>query len=477
MSKAVVTIGAAVASAALAISHPAFAAAPASAPAPAADLASLQQQLNAMRKDYDARISDLEARLKAAEDRAATAEAAASAAPQTTTQTVATNTEAPPAPTAEPAAPEAPAADMPAPEADAKTTSANAMNPGVSVVLNGNYVATSRDPAGARISGFPVTPDAAVPGRGFSLGESEITLAANVDPFLTANLTASFHGDDTVSVEEAYVQTTGLPGGLTLKGGRFFSAIGYLNERHAHNWSFIDMPLPYRALLGNQYGDDGVQLRWLVPAPIFLEVGGELYRGDNFPAGGADKNKAGTQTVFVHTGSDIDTSSSWLAAVSYLRADAHTRDTGGDIFSGKNDLGIVSAVYKWAPGGNPVQRNLILSGEYFLGRQVGTFNGLPVSQDQRGWYVQGVYQFRQGWSGGLRYAQVDAGGVSAALSGSTLDSMGRTPSAFSGLLEYDTSEFGRFRAQYTHDLGDRRANDELFLQYTVVYGPHGAHRY
>ena len=80
-------------------------------------------------------------------------------------------------------------------------------------------------------------------------------------------------------MEEAYIQTTALPGGITLKAGRFFSAIGYLNERHAHNWSFIDMPLPYRALLGVQYGDDGVQARWLVPAPIFLEVGGELFEG------------------------------------------------------------------------------------------------------------------------------------------------------------------------------------------------------
>src|SRR5205814_6183812 len=102
---------------------------------------------------------------------------------------------APPgAPPAEAAAPgEVVIADnTPAPEAVPKTAAANAMNPGVSVVLNGNYVADSRDPAAQRIAGFPLSEDARPLPRGFSLDESEITLAANVDPYLTANLTVSF---------------------------------------------------------------------------------------------------------------------------------------------------------------------------------------------------------------------------------------------------------------------------------------------
>ena len=113
----------------------------------------------------------------------------------------------------------------------------------------------------------------------------------------------------------------------------------------------------------------------------------------------------------------------------------------------------------------------------FLGRQDGRFNGVPVSRDQDGWYAQGVYQFDKRWSAGLRYARLDADGVPLPLAGSTLDPLGRNPSAVSGLLEYDSSEFGRFRLQYTHDMAEPRANDLLLLQYTVVYGPHGAHRY
>jgi hypothetical protein len=190
---------------------------------------------------------------------------------------------------------------------------------------------------------------------------------------------------------------------------------------------------------------------------------------------------AATQTAFVHTGGDFNSSSSWLAAASYIHTQAHDRVTAGlvgpDTFSGSDDLGIATLVYKWAPGGNPVNTNVVLSGEYFYGRQRGTFDTVAASRDPRGWYVQGVYQFTPHWSTGLRYAALDKVDTPFLLRNTTFDPLGRSPSAVSGLLEYDTSEFGRFRAEYTHDMSDTRANDELMFQYTVVYGPHGAHRY
>jgi len=78
---------------------------------------------------------------------------------------------------------------------------------------------------------------------------------------------------------------------------------------------------------------------------------------------------------------------------------------------------------------------------------------------------------------GLRYAALDAGDTPAGLAGTTLDGLGLNSWSATALLEYDSSEFGRFRLQYSRDESDRKARDELFLQYTVVYGPHGAHRY
>jgi len=304
-----------------------------------------------------------------------------------------------------------------------------------------------------------------------------VSLAANIDPELSGFLDFSMQDDNSLSVEEAYILTHDLPWGITLKAGRFLSGIGYINERHAHDWSFSDAPLPYRAFLNSQYGDDGLQIRWLAPTDMFLEFGAEVFRGDAYPAAGASHTGQGTVTAFVHTGADLNESSSWLAALSYLHSRADKRDTNDHIFNGTDDLGILSLVYKWAPGGNPVNRNLTLSSELFYGHEGGTFDALAFSQNRFGWYVQGVYQFMPQWSFGLRYAGVSTSSPGALLAGSDLDNLGRTPNAETALLEYDTSEFGRFRLQYTHDQSDLKPNDELLLQYTVIYGPHGAHRY
>src|SRR5260370_30616786 len=137
----------------------------------------------------------------------------------------------------------------------------------------------------------------------------------------------------TVNVEEAYIQTTALGEGITLRAGRMFAGIAYLNERHAHDWSFSDASLPYRAFLNGQYGDDGVQARWLVPTNIFLELGAEWFRGDSFPAGGAADHGMGTVTAFAHAGDGINDPTSWLAGLVYIPARTEKGDTACGSFS------------------------------------------------------------------------------------------------------------------------------------------------
>ena len=290
------------------------------------DLSSIRAEIDAMRSEYQSRISELEARLAEAEARTAHAEATANSAQLAVAQVP------PPA----------------APVTSSNRSGDNAFNPAISVVLNGQYAASSEDPDGVGMPGFTLDEEAGRPERGFNLGESEIVLTANIDPTLYGNLTFALSPEGEVGVEEAYIQTTALGGGVTLRGGRLFSGIGYLNEVHGHNWSFSDQPLPYRAFLGGQYGDDGVQVRWLAPLDQYLEFGAELYKGDSFPAGGAANGGAGTQAVWVRTGGDIGDSSSWLASASYMNADAEDRDVGGGLFTGNEPLGIVSLVYKWA---------------------------------------------------------------------------------------------------------------------------------
>ena len=124
------------------------------------------------------------------------------------------------------------------------------------MILAGSYANLSRDPETYRIGGFIPNGGEVGPGdRSFNLGESELTVAANVDPYFFANVTASVTSDNEIEIEEAYFRTLALHDGLTVKGGRFFSGLGYLNEIHAHAWDFVDQPLPY--------GDDGGGQPWM----------------------------------------------------------------------------------------------------------------------------------------------------------------------------------------------------------------------
>src|SRR6202008_753593 len=126
--------------------------------------------------------------------------------------------------------------------------------------------------------------------RSFNLGESELTINANVDPYFSANLTAALSAEDTVEVEEAYFRTLALHEGFSLKGGRFFSGFGYLNEVHAHAWDFVDQPLVYQAFFGGQFKQEGLQVKWLAPTELFVELGAETGNGSEFPATRLSRN-------------------------------------------------------------------------------------------------------------------------------------------------------------------------------------------
>src|SRR2546421_10831483 len=220
-------------------------------------------------------------------------------------------------------------ASQAAPQASNRPQAENALNPGVSVILNGIYANLSRDPATYRINGFvPTMGDVAPPTRGFSLGESELAFAANIDPMFRGTLIAALSPDnDTIGVEEGYIQTLALPRGFTIKAGRFFSAIGYQNQIHAHAWDVADAPLAMRVFLGGQLNEDGVQFRWVAPTELYWDLGTELGRGRAFPASLSDsgKNGAGSLNFFTHVGGDVGDSISWQTGLSHLRTNPRER--------------------------------------------------------------------------------------------------------------------------------------------------------
>lgn len=413
------------------------------APAKAQDVTALRQEVELLKQQ----LQRMEERLKGTEQTAASA------------QTQAANAQAQAAQKAAPA-------------------SASAFNPAIGVVLDGRFGGFSRNPSGYRIPGFQLGEEASPGQRGFALGETELNFSASVDQWLYANLTVAVESDGTVGVEEAFVQSTALPYGFTAKAGRFFSGIGYLNEQHAHTWDFADQALPYRAFLNNQLSNDGAQLRWLAPTPFFLEFGAEAARGDSFPGGGAAKT-AGVYTAFAHVGDDFNESTSWRAGVSHVRSKAEDRVTNDstNTFRGRSNLTVLDAVLKWAPNGNPADTNVKLQGEYMFRNEQGQFNTLDYDGKAQGWYLQGVYQFAPKWQFALRHDELTANNSGAGVAGTVLETFGDTARRSSAALTFLTSEFGRFRAQYNYDQAGPTTDHQVFLQYTITLGAHGAHAY
>ena len=458
----------------------AVAPAQASEPGKPGELGELRAQLDALKSDYQARINVLESRVAQLESQ------------------VAAQPQAPPQPLPPVVLPPA----TPAPSGGGGG-GANAFNPAISVILGGRYAQLDADPASYRIAGFMPSGDAVGPGRrGFDLGESELTLSANVDPYFYANLTASLSGEDTVSVEEAYIKTLALPSGVSLKAGRFFSGIGYVNEVHSHAWDFVDQPLVYQALFGGQLAQDGAQLKWLAPTDLFIELAAETGDGGQYPGTRLAGNGLNGGALLAHVGNDIGDSASWRAGLSWLSRRAEDRsyaDVDGsgapvtDAFNGRSRTWIADAILKWAPHGNGNLRSLKLQAEYLQRTEDGQL-ALASAQPpltgayharQSGWYVQGVYQFLPRWRFGARYDSLDSGDVAIGLVQQGVLPLAEftalapaSPSRVSAMFDWNPSEFTRLRLQYAWDEARASVRDQqLMLQYLYSIGAHGAHKF
>lgn len=445
-----------------------------------ADLNALRAEIAQMKKAYEQRIESLEKRLVQTEVASTEAKATADKA---ATQT-----------------------------ARAGEGKANAFNPEIGLNLMGTLTKTERAPGTWTMRGFvpPGEPDEVGPPRrrGFTLQETELTMSANIDPSFRGYLNLALTPTNTIELEEAYFNTLGLGSGFTVKGGRFLSGIGYNNEIHPHAQDFADAPLAYAAFFGNKLTAEGVQVKWLAPTATFLEFGLEGGRDNPFP-GGANNNRSGSAlgAAFAKIGGDVGTSNSWRAGLSYVgtapQARAYNGTDGTDLattvrFNGKSGTTGADFVWKWAPNGNAKERHFKLQAEYFRRQETGTLTCVErdtsgacagaagrtgnYASTQSGYYLQGVYQPMPRWRMGYRYDRLDSGTASlgGTLVAADLPQLAAwKPTRNTVMTDYSTSEFARVRLQYARDTsrGPGLADNQLWLQYIMSLGAHGAHKF
>ena len=271
---------------------------------------------------------------------------------------------------------------------------------------------------------------------------------------------------------------------------------------HAHAWDFADQPLVYQGFFGNQRGQDGVQLKWIAPTNLLVELGAETGNGDAFPGTREGGNGLNGTTLFAHIGGDIGDNASWRAGGAWIDLDAEGREyedsnAAGlpvlNAFTGRSETWVADAVLKWAPGGDPrcatssCRASTCTAGKRATSHSTSKMPRCPMrtaarslagtcrgftSSDRVGARAFATTRSipatpRLGWLLGTR---------SAADFPALLPS---DPTRTTLMLDWNPSEFSRLRVQYAwddaRDGGD--TDQQLQLQYLYGIGAHGAHKY
>ncbi len=506
-------------------------------PSTESDIAELKSMFVEMKNDYESRIADLESRLAAAEKKAVQAEkksetankrsvAAESQAAQASQQLVALDQKV----ESRPASSAAPAPSTASPRNSA-LSSASAFNPQMSIILDGNYYHDGIGGEGATLVGEAFQPELghgheheeeghddhghATTSNGFNFREAEFVFAATVDPYFDAAVNVVVDGDGNVDLEEAWFQTRNLPHGLKVKGGKFFSDFGYVNNQHPHQWDFADQNLAYLNLLGDHgLQETGLQLTWLPETPVYTLLGLELGQGDQERLGvtlddheqaelGLDDTNSGPRlwTAFAKVAPDLGDKHALQFGVSYAHNKQHQgmyefeheeeedhlgeEEHGESGYEGTAGIWGLDLVYKFDGDGDHGHRDFKLQTEYLRstrdtkvrsGEEDVIGKSLDFTSD--GLYVQGVYGIFPKLQLGLRY---DVFGLTNKVGGAADESFGSSD-RWTANLTWNMSEYSRLRAQYARsDIlvaeDERERFDAFYLQFLMSLGSHGAHKF
>ncbi len=338
--------------------------------------------------------------------------------------------------------------------------------------------------------------------RGFNARNLEIALDGAVDPYFEgfANIVLKLDNDNQTEIEaeEAFLQTTGLPAGIQVKAGQFFSAFGRLNPTHPHTWDFADAPLVHGLLLGpDGLRGVGAQVSWTLPLPWYSQLTGAVQNGRG-GTGYSFRNPGDNGLFFGRATTDREARGLqdfvWIPRFenSFNLSDTQTVLAGVSGAFGSNETGANSRtqiyggdlLYKWksprAEGGFPFVKwqSEVMYRRFEAGR--GIDESFPVAETFHDWgmYSQVLWGFKKGWVAGVRgdYLQNQD-------SKFTNDPSRQDRSRVSGQITWYPTEFSKLRLQYNHDFIDEseffagRDVDSVFLQFEFILGAHGAHKF
>jgi hypothetical protein len=390
-----------------------------------------------------------------------------------------------------------------------QVTAGRAFNPAISVIPDGVYYNDNRQGAAGEIAsgaaGFHahgLEEGGHAHGsleRGFNLRELEVSFSGSVDPYFDAWAILAVAGGE-VEAEEAYVQTRKFVPGLQIRFGKFFSGIGYLNRQHPHQWDFVDQALPYDLLFGGQVNEVGVQVNWLPSLPFYTLLGFEALQGENAgvsqhlgpdtaPAFG---DMAGPRlfTGFAKVAPEVGYAGTLQFGASVGRSRQHQELHGEEevmeALEGPATFLGFDAVYRYDSGREWGVGDVTVQGEYFrrwkdlafVGTDPVPSPGPALDFTQDGLYAQAVYGFAARWTAAFRF---DVAGLVNSVEGEAGAASEASSRRYTANVTFNPTEFSRLRLQYTR--GDfaaesgRETYNQVWVQFQVSLGAHGAHRF
>ncbi len=376
----------------------------------------LQQQMHQMMQSYQSQIQSLQQQVQALQSQQAAAQQSAAAQPAPA-----------PAP-AEGSVPPIPAAP-PSPALQ---------NPAISVLPDFTF-SSGNDPYWKSQEALQAR-------------EVEVAFSSAIDPYATANVFLSLE-DGQFNVEEAYGAFPGIPGGWTMKLGKFYMDFGKQNSMHTHTRFQADQPLALRTMLGDEgLSDVGVSFSRLLTTPWMSDLTFEVTGARNDAVFGGKRSDLSYLAAWRNFWDLTDNSSLevQLSAVGGKNATGHT--TG---------LGNLAVTYRYKPLATGTRASFLWRTE--LIRE--NYRGLDGLNRSTGAFSYVDWQFTRGWFAGLRadYAEHpqapwlhDKGGALT--------------------LTYFPSEFQKFRLQFERvNYGGVGLRNALVFEYGFAIGPHGAH--
>ncbi len=138
--------------------------------------------------------------------------------------------------------------------------------------------------------------------RGLNFRGIELALKAEFPGWADGALRMVTDGSDG-AIEEAWLRSRILPGGLQFKGGLFYSDIGLENKLHPHDWDYVTQSLPYQMLFAGGLSGSGLQINWTPELPFMLTLGAEAMNAENE---GIDAYVGPTQGYLTTTGKNIN---------------------------------------------------------------------------------------------------------------------------------------------------------------------------